>query len=110
VTTATTSLAAWLLAQIEADEAWARAAAAEGFVFTAPSGGKVAIVPVGHVLATCAAHRRIVELHVADIDPNWDPACSEDDYGLRTPDECQELRALASIYADRAGWREEWTL
>ena len=35
----------------------------------------------------------------------YDPACSVDGYGLAAVDECDTLRALASIWRDDPGWQ-----
>jgi hypothetical protein len=57
------------------------------------------------VLAECEAKRRIVERHyeVPASDIMWSscPVCRE-----TWP--CPDLRALASVYADHADYREEW--
>lgn len=127
------TLASFLLRCIAADEAVANAAG-DGHWTAEPSDAWQAIEIVGvdmmiydegghsetqaahiarqdpaHVLAVCTAHRAIVELHSAGVDPEhgceprfsgnpwWDDAAP-----------CPTLRALASAYADRDGWREEW--
>ena len=56
-----------------------------------------------HVLAVCEAHRRIVALHAPD-DEGFH-ICHD---SLADDSDCGELRALAAIYADRDGFREEW--
>jgi hypothetical protein len=87
-----------------------------------------------NVLAVCAAHRRIVELHrdwpvLVESEPefNMDRADDVNSYAMSmskriawlTEQEYRErfgmepptapvLRALASVYADRPGFREEW--
>jgi hypothetical protein len=60
------------------------------------------------VLAEVAAKRRIIDLH--------EPYDSEERGGLACwvcgpggfPWPCETLRLLASVYAARPGWREEW--
>jgi hypothetical protein len=141
MTTGTQTIAEFLLEQIAADEAVARAAAhlsdgggrwwVDG---PAAQSGKHWIYATGekfndreiadfiahqdpaHVLAVCEAHRRIVELHVEDEGVcrvcQWDRDCDQpvythnDDPAWLYP--CPTLRALAAIYADRDGFREEW--
>lgn len=73
-----------------------------------------------HVLAVCEAHRRIVEEHPtgnpSTIGPGYCETCTDgtvwDDYDIRYPGgkhyPCPTLRALATAYADRPGFREEW--
>lgn len=109
MTPATQTLAAWLLEQIAADEAVARGRLA--LVASVPECERMAAQAVrdllprlpgedasdpAHVLAVCEAHRRIV--NVARYAPD-----GPDGWGFR-----RTLRALAAIYADRDGWREEW--
>lgn len=79
-------------------------------------GAHIARHDPARVLATCAAHRRIVEEHSNFYDNPYAPASaygpeckscgSPGEYGVDWP--CPTLRALASIYADRDGFREEW--
>jgi hypothetical protein len=113
----TATLTDWLLARVAEDEAnvW-----------------DFAEVDRPHVLAVCAAHRRIVERHQPTpmldhyeygctcgfSDHRWSEcrACGahlddegEYDRGIRGR-VCPDLAALASIYADRPGFREEWRL
>lgn len=54
-----------------------------------------------HVLAVCKAHRAIVEAA-----REYSPELEHGDNGEWAFD--VTLRAIASIYADRPGWREEW--
>lgn len=91
-----------------------------------------------HVLAVCKAHREIVELHKAwpvlvEMPLAFDgptPALgdvnamtfrmtqqlawqTEQQYRERfgtEPPTAPMIRSLATIYADRPGWREEWAL
>jgi len=156
----TSTLAAWLLAQIEADEAAARAATggpwADAGVWYRQAHDGEAEVSIAHptvsggplsthmvaetwredradaahiarhdparVLATCAAHRRIVELHYF-VERDWVDADGDDrsgyfcalcegekDYTGDSTYPCNTLRALAAIYADREGFRTEWAL
>ena len=62
------------------------------------------------VLADCEAKRQIVDLHACQPGAGeaWDPVCSVDGYGLVAPDKCDTLRALAAVYADHSGYRDEW--
>ena len=63
------------------------------------------------VLAECEAKRRIVAAHVThpvhavDSGEYVGDGCS-----CGYPFPCVTLRALASVYADREGFREEWAL
>lgn len=122
-------LTEWLLACIAEDEAVARDALAESnlaAVFESPiihhESATVAEHVVRHqpsrVLAVCKAHRAIVE-HQRALAEAWETlgdALDRTDDGGGTDDEDEEddtplplvLRALATIYADRPGWREEW--
>jgi len=75
-----------------------------------------------HVLAVCAAHRAIVELHAND-DGNCS-TCGDENGWTGDGDggeffdndrsavdfPCDTIKALAGIYADRPGYREEWRL
>ncbi len=130
--TTTTTLSSWLLDQIAADEEVALEVAAwrvrigedvgqpvEGedrrFFAGYDSGGPSVSVGAERVLDLCAAHRQIVELHDAYDTPQQMTygtivACAEcgsvDDSPVAWP--CPTLRALATAYADRPGYREEW--
>jgi hypothetical protein len=70
------------------------------------------------VLAECAAHLRIVELHAIDCWVGTGPD-GDDEYfctgcmgtgTASTPDGvvCPTLAALATVYADRPGYLDEW--
>lgn len=59
------------------------------------------------VLAECKAKREIVELHAGG--DAWCDHCSADRPGSAS-DACPTIRALASVYADREGYRAEWAL
>jgi hypothetical protein len=63
-----------------------------------------------HVLAVCAAHRRIVE-QLQHIDAGvliiGDGEAARREYRSGV---LFALRALASVYADHEDWREEWAL
>ena len=95
-----TDLAAWLLAQIAEDEADAREASGERLwrwsqhdnMVIADSGHMQRFTPA-RMLAECAAKRRIVDLSVH--------GCGDDYERVQ--------RALAMPYADRPGYRAEWT-
>lgn len=116
------TLTEWLLEQIEADEAMARAVLTARFGWAsvdfhgAECAAHGARWDPARVLAECAAKRAIVEM--------WAEAVTDDDgtddseETLRfTIDEQHTgvvvalrdvIRALASVYADRPGWQEEW--
>lgn len=113
MTTADTqTLAAWLLAALAEDEAAALHHQSLGADFigydTGAKGdgwaGSAGEYDPARVLAQVAAHRAIVELHASGP---WDSACSDQVWDVR-PDDCPTLRALASIYADRAGFDPRW--
>jgi hypothetical protein len=70
------------------------------------------------VLATVKAHRVIVELHAASMTKQWmnppdGPAYQEEEWSceicgwFEAGSACDTLRALARIYADAPGFREE---
>lgn len=97
----TVTLTDFILQQIAEDEAAYRAEAA-GIEWLTVDGRNL----WDHVLAVCAAHRRIVEFFAGYSDA-----------GPETPNiggiliaEDAALTALASIYADHPGFREEWAL
>lgn len=148
MTTATQTLTAFLLDQLDADEAaapmvvtgreWRDFDGGEWRPWPPPTGvaayhRPISQAPDPHVLAQVAAHRAIVELHeswpvLVDTPPTFETMGDEIDrfayrassqiawlttqeYRARFGDEPPTtpiLRALASIYADREGWREEW--
>lgn len=56
-------------------------------------------------LATCAAHRRIVELHGSG--DAWCDHCSG--YSDEPSDTCPTIRALASVYVDHPDYQPEWS-
>lgn len=66
------------------------------------------------VLATCKAHRAIVELHGRSPSlyshKNHCETCTQRDYESDDDWPCLTLRALASIWADREAFRAEWAL
>lgn len=80
---------------------------------TEAAAGHIARQDPAHVLAVCKAHRAIVELHRGcHVCPSGHGVGYTDhsdgsDMGEGV-DVCPTLRALATIYADRPGWREEW--
>lgn len=117
------TLAAWLLKQIAADEAVARAATEgpwrrgmtrSGFVsvegppwtiagnLAENDATHIARQSPAHVLAVCEAHRHIVQA--------CEPIYGTDGWEYDDAPELAwtTLRALAAIYADRGGFREEW--
>jgi hypothetical protein len=109
----TATLSDFLLACIAEDEAVARAvpddtdpkSAASVFSSLSEPTGTVEMQPA-HVLATCAAHRRIVERCGPYLDPfslTTERACTAE---AELADDT--LRTLATAYADRPGFREEW--
>lgn len=120
MTTATATLTEFLLARLaEAEEQLhliERALADDqGVVFhrLIVSGGLVELSTT-QLLADIEAKRRIVALHFDpsyEYLPDYDPSCtgSYDTAEARAGD-CDTLRALASVYADRPGFREEWRL
>lgn len=119
-TTTTPTLTAWLLEQVESDEAVARAAQNEGKY---PHFGDMAAEetlemalsegcdPAGvahfrrhdpaRVLAQCAAFRAIIGLHPEIMTICQE--CANESYPCRT------LRALATIFRDRPGYQEVWS-
>jgi hypothetical protein len=130
-----TDLLAWLRAQVDTDERLALAvedrsapwngewtAPEEGYGvrthngWTVVSGHGQTSLPPGvavHIanhdparaLREVAAKRAILASH----DPIGTPCdtCSNDWVVVRWP--CPTVRAIAAIYTDRPGWREEWT-
>jgi hypothetical protein len=116
-----TSLAAWLTAQLDADEAAARAAAEHrDLSIASPDGGYdwawqeggvgVLAVDPARVLAQVEALRAVVELHTGHhicrdgaAGDRWD-----DERRDLVDDPCDELRALASIWRGAPGWQEAW--
>lgn len=120
--TTRTDIAAFLTAQLDADEAAARAAdplvtRQRRSVWVCGKYGHVAVDPA-RVLAQVAALRAVVELHanagertVWDVEPyavDACAACGADEFPVPYP--CATLRALASIWKDApefdAGWAE----
>jgi len=106
-----TDLTTWLLSQIDADEA----VAVEGVETLGDWAEDSADLDAGallwqakRTLAQCAAHRRIVELHSPEVDA-CPPMDTSDDAAFYDS-WCPTLRAIAGIYADRPGFREEWAL
>ena len=111
-----TDLAAFLLEQIAADEAAASRGRRHNDASTYASDNYgCLLVDPAHVLAVCAAHRAIVEEWVefrtiadataADAPLSRAYAQSGVVKGLE-----RAVTHLASIYADRDGWRDEWAL
>lgn len=109
--TNTPALADWLLAQIAADEKnelLHQADAMTGWRWKGyPEAAYNELQDTARdaarlVLATCVAHRKIVELHTPLAGEECDPACG-DIYPA-----CATLRALAAIYRGRPGWQEDW--
>lgn len=117
-------LTKWLLACIAEDEAAARHKGAD-----AMTGHRWKHAPEDvyqeiqsevldncrHVLAVCKAHREIVELHWPSSDkpgPEFSSYCEgcweEGGMDGAPAYPCRTVRAIATIYAGRPGWREEW--
>ena len=121
-------LAAWLLAQIDADERIAERALdvstdlghqASWSSFSATDVLDEAVAHLeawspGRVLAECEAKRRIVDLHPVVGDDVCDTCVvGKRGYPLHphsTPERwpCGTLRALALPYADRPGYEPNW--
>jgi hypothetical protein len=110
------TLTEFLVLQIAADEAHVTSALALH--------GSGTEWPLGHPLdpgraaAECAAHLRIVELHAIDCWVGTGPDGGDEYFcagcmgtgTAPTPDGvvCPTLAALASVYADRPGYSDEW--
>lgn len=116
----TEGLAEWLLGCIAEDEQVAWEAADDGYGAidwageSGPTDVHIARHDPAHVLAVCDAHRRIVEL--AD-DASTDRGTvilefcvgsAEIEEAWATDPGALILKALATAYADRPGFREEW--
>lgn len=117
------SITEFLLARIADDEAIARDEVAQyesvgqrpprplgliselGWVGVGFMSDPAIAIDTTRVLAECAAKRAIVERHDSDA---WDFACEAEGRGRPNPDACQDLRALAAIYADHPDYRDEW--
>lgn len=144
MTTETLTLSQFLLERLSDDEAVALAAipassadwAPESYRVVAdgewevaeasvPSANHIARHDPARVLATCKAHRAIVELHpmvsardvwgtevdgwaceVCDLEPDLTLGGVE----FARSDGCKTLRALASIYADHPSFDPRWAL
>jgi hypothetical protein len=96
------TLAEFLLARIEEDEAGYRAEAA-GVEWLTVNGRDL----WPQLLAECEAKRRIVIEH-AENRYRVDPCDAHDADGRTVP--CATLLALAAVYADHSDYREEWKL
>lgn len=107
----TDELVAWLREQVDADERVAQAAADPECYFDMLSSSRAeeafmfAFDPA-RVLAEVAAKRRIIdELERLIIVVGW----TEEEHGGNDTESLRDLlRLLASVYAGRPGWREEW--
>ena len=132
--TATTSLAAWLLEQVSADEEAARAAmeraetpwratygrqvetARDGYLVTPEDEHSYSTDPPdevaahiarhdpAHVLAVAAAHRKIIEALQRAEQHVAEVGGRHENLHGLR----EAVRALAAAYAGRPGWREEW--
>lgn len=118
-------LASWLLEQITEDErviaeiedsdddARESRGATEGLAWINPSNQWNdtwrLTIPASRVLAECAAKRAIIEEHGAMVMPYAESGyihhCAECATEFAP---CRTLRHLATAYADRPGYREEW--
>lgn len=107
MTTETLTLSAWLLERIAA---WEKVAERAGSFtpwdedFQNDNYGHLTVQP-SVILAVCKAHRAIVEDLAELVDYDRDKFIVSPDVlavAWRT------LRALASVYADAPGYREEW--
>jgi len=105
MTTETTTLTDWLLARIAEDEADAqRIPTEDGYAHHTNCWDK------DRVLAECEAKRRIVALHEVRDPQAARPVCDQDRLMGDADYPCLTLRALAAVYADHEGYREEWAL
>lgn len=111
---------AWLLEQIEADEERAASDIEHFDGFKNKADTWIAMY-AKRLAVTAAAHRAIVELHrpanyssESRIMPHcrqcWDADWYDEEPAMPVGWPCDTLRALATIYADREGYREEWGL
>jgi hypothetical protein len=117
-TVTTETLASWLLRQIAEDEATAPAVCSPTAFDDydhAHCGDISPFSQPAHVLAVCAAHRAIVqwcsEREQVQVGLMLGDAARESDFipgRLKHPADSVVLRYLASAYADRDGFREEW--
>lgn len=118
MTTSTATLSAWLEVQIAADEKEAREAGAWAMTgqrwkhYSEDAYNEIQSLVLANcrrTMDTCAAHRAIVELHHEYLG-----VCAHcvDPGGVyqREAWPCLTLRAIASIYRERSGFREEWSL
>lgn len=102
MTTETLTLTAFLLERIAEQEA-----RCEGLLKSDALPHSLSVRrTLGVALATCKAHRAIVEGHRKA----WQPSTPPDYMDGVWASEDHTLRALASVYADHPAWREEWTL
>ena len=101
-------LVEWLTAQLDADEALARAVEpSRNWVgayseASPPHGPFIAANNPSHVLRTIAAHRAILDRH--DHRGKWCLGAAPQPITGACPD----VRALASIYEDRPGFDPSW--
>lgn len=117
MTTSTSTLADWLLAQIEADEAMLQRAE---WPFSSPHDsdceypgdmpGACTCNLFGRLLAQCAAFRQIVEQYLENVRliEETPEVLAREVRSTNLTYEHAILPALATIYADRDGFREEW--
>jgi hypothetical protein len=107
-------LPAFILARVEDWEKEARDVPIPGDDWCTECGGDssgLALLPE-EVLATCKAHRAIVELHGRPHEcSTYDHTGEVDNCSwCLDGDECSTLRALAAVYADHEDYRAEWAL
>ena len=114
MTAATIALTDFLLARIADDEA--SATRASGFTpwgraFRQDNYGNLTIQPA-RVLATCKAHRTIVELHGRPHEcSTYDHTGEVDNCSwCLDGDECSTLRAIAAVWSDHEDYRAKWAL
>lgn len=136
MTAQTQTLAGFLLARYDEEEALARCEyfpdidffrgileeysnGPEDYPEARMMAGHIAAHDPAHVLADLAAKRRIVEIHKPTFDESgfygtvggwYCYTCDDDrDYNVISVElHCDTLRALAAPYADHADFREEW--
>lgn len=107
-----TELTDFLLARIAEDEAVVEHPAEHerdgGYTYADVGGiGEVLTVGTDRVLAECAAKRAIVEAHPHPSRYTCCENCHAE--ALNPPPHCDTVLALATIYSNHPGYRQEWT-